>query len=81
MKHPSTMVVVVILSASTNTDKIETTRLHRLAAGALVHVDDGGEHQAPVGDAVAPPEITTASSSVHPHAAAMSRRDSVSSET
>jgi hypothetical protein len=71
MKHPSTMVVVVILSTSTNTDKIEARRLHRLAAGALVHVDDGGKHQAPVGGAVAPPEITEASSSVAPQAAAM----------
>jgi hypothetical protein len=74
------MVVVVIRSASTNTNKIEATRLHTLAAGALAHVVDGRKHQAPVGGAVAPSEITTASSSVAPQDAAMSRRDSVSSE-
>jgi hypothetical protein len=54
----------MIPSATTNIDKIEATRLHRLVVGAPVHVVAGETHQAPVG-------------AVAPQAAAMSRKELV----
>jgi len=66
--------------ATTYDDKIGATRLHWLVVVATVLLVIMGTHQLPGGGVAAAPAIPAVSSSLAPQAAAMSRRESVSSE-